>query len=105
MNYRCFVQRFHEDIINSNGEALINFCDQNTLGIDDPFFAHKPEHKYTCSNPQGHKFTIEYIITNRAIQPKQILYVRAHIGSNPILVLKKIDVKIQYSTDQIHRED
>ncbi|XP_055389945.1 uncharacterized protein LOC129618936 [Condylostylus longicornis] len=93
--------RFNESVINENGEKLIEFCSQNLLRLNNTFFPHKPQHKYTWSNTRGHQSTIDYIITNRSILPSQILDVRtltsANVGSDHGLVLCKIRENIPRS--------
>lgn len=92
-------QRFNEENINENGEALINFCAMNELRINNTFFDHKPQHKITWRNTRGQSSMIDYIISNRLIHPSQILDVRtltsANIGSDHGLVLGKLGMTVQ----------
>ncbi|XP_057671969.1 uncharacterized protein LOC130903737 [Diorhabda carinulata] len=77
--------------LNSNGEQLIQFCAHNELRINNTFYPHKQQHKYTFENTRGHKSIIDYIITNRNIHPSKILDVRtltsANTGTNHHMVL------------------
>jgi hypothetical protein len=41
------VGNFGEDIVNDNGERLIELCAQTSLKIWNGFFNHKNIHKYT----------------------------------------------------------
>jgi exonuclease III len=90
-------QRYNESVLNDNGEALIDFCARNELRINNTFFPHKEQHKYTFVNSRGEKSIINFIITNRTIQPTQILDVRAltsaNIGTDHHLILCKLRIK------------
>lgn len=103
-------QRFNEDVTNENGELLIDFCSQNELRINNTFFKHKEQHKYTFQNTRGDRSMIDYILTNRKIHCTQILDIRclcsANIGSDHNLVLGKIRMAIQkpQNTDPIISE-
>lgn len=66
----------NEEATNENGEQLVQLCAQNELRINNTFYPHKPQHKFTYENTRGHKSTIDYIITNRNIHPSNILDVR-----------------------------
>lgn len=87
-------QRFNEDVINENGKLLINLCADNELRINNTFFNHPIQYKYTYQNTRGHCSMIDYMITNRHIKPAQIIDVRclttANIGSDHNLLLCKI---------------
>ncbi|XP_055385805.1 craniofacial development protein 2-like [Condylostylus longicornis] len=93
-------QRFNENVINENGEKLIEFFSQNLLRINNTFFNHKLQHKYTWSNTRGQQSMIDFIITNRECIPTQILDVRTltspNIGSDHGLVLMKFSEKISW---------
>lgn len=86
--------RFNEDTTKDNGEMLTCFCAMNELRINNTFYLHKPQHKFTYENTRGQKSTIDYIITSRNIHPSKILDVRvlcsANTGTNHNLVLAKI---------------
>ena len=47
---RGVKQRFNGDVLNYNGELLVNLCASNELRINNTFFDHKPQFKYTFSN-------------------------------------------------------
>ncbi|XP_056647239.1 craniofacial development protein 2-like [Diorhabda sublineata] len=83
--------RFNEETLNSNGEQLIQFCAHNELRINNTFYPHKQQHKYTFENTRGHKSIIDYIITSRNIHPSKILDVRTltsvNTGTNHHMVL------------------
>lgn len=92
-------QRFNEDVTNCNGESLTMFCAQNNLRINNTYFPQKPRHKYTWSNTQNNKSTLDYIISNQQIHPTQIKDVRAltsaNIGSDHNMVLARIEIKMK----------
>lgn len=92
-------QRFNENVLNSNGELLISICAINELRINNTFFDHKPQYKYTFSNTRGQQSIIDYVITNRHIHPSQILDIRtlnsANIGSDHKLLFGKIRMKLK----------
>lgn len=46
-------QRFNESVKNYHGYLLTNFCTLNELRINNTFFNHKPQHKYTWWNSRG----------------------------------------------------
>lgn len=79
------VQRFNEEVINNNGEMLIALCAQNELRINNTYFPHKQQYKYTFSNTRNQNSVIDYVITNKKVNPAHILDVRvltsANIGS------------------------
>lgn len=91
------MQRFNEDVINNNGEMLITLCAQNELRINNTFFRHKIQQKYTFGNTRDQNSMIDYIITNRTVHPSQILDVRtltsANVGTDHGLVLCKYRFK------------
>lgn len=53
------LQKFNEDVSNSQGDILTEFCAQNELRIN-AFFRHKPQHTYTWSNSRGQRSVIDY---------------------------------------------
>jgi endonuclease/exonuclease/phosphatase family metal-dependent hydrolase len=87
-------QRFNEDVLNENGVQLIDFCSRNEMRINNTFYPHKEQHKYTFINTRNQKSTIDYIITNRQIHPSQISDVRAltsaNVGTDHHLILCKL---------------
>lgn len=56
--------RFNEEALNECDKQLIQICAQNELRINNTFFPHKPQHKYTLGNTKGQKSMIDFIITN-----------------------------------------
>lgn len=52
------------------------------MRINNTYFPHKEQHKYTFNNTKSQKSTIDYVITNRAITPSQILDVRVLTSAN-----------------------
>ncbi|XP_065172608.1 uncharacterized protein [Atheta coriaria] len=86
-------QRFNESDLNDRGEMLIEFCAQNELRINNTFYQHKLQHKITFSNNRGDTSMIDFIVTNRAINPSLIEDVcsltSANINSDHNLVLCK----------------
>ncbi|XP_044745075.1 craniofacial development protein 2-like [Coccinella septempunctata] len=52
-----------EEVLNNNGERLINICEEYELKIMNTFFAHKNIHKYTWyQHTRGLKSIIDYLI-------------------------------------------
>ncbi|XP_057671223.1 uncharacterized protein LOC130902950 [Diorhabda carinulata] len=90
------MHSFNEEAVNDNGDILIDVCTLNELRINNTYFDHKEQQKYTFANTRGQKSTIDYIITNRKVHPSQILDVRvltsANIGTQHGLVLCKYHV-------------
>lgn len=87
-------QRFNEEDHNDNGDLLIDFCTYNSLSVNNTFFDHKTQPKYTFENIQGRRSMIDYSLTNREFNPSQIIDVRAldtpDIGSYHKMVMCKI---------------
>ncbi|XP_019765820.1 uncharacterized protein LOC109541399 [Dendroctonus ponderosae] len=104
---RGVKQRFNEAVINKNGELLIDFCARNEMRINNTFFSHQNQHKYTFNNTRGQRSTIDFIITNRVITPSQVLDVRAltsaNIGTDHNLILFKILLE-RPQTARVHRK-
>ncbi|XP_044755383.1 craniofacial development protein 2-like [Coccinella septempunctata] len=100
-------QKFNESIINENGELLIDFCANNELRINNTFFFHKPQHKFTFNNRRGQRSMIDFIISNRAIMPTQILDVRAltstNLGTDHSLVLCKLLMETPHKSRKPHK--
>lgn len=94
------MQIFNENVTNNNGEMLITLCAQNELRINNTFYAHKKQHKYTFGNTRDQNSVIDYIISNRTIHPSQILDVRtlttANVGTEHGLVLCKYRCHINH---------
>ncbi|XP_030750157.1 uncharacterized protein LOC115877947 [Sitophilus oryzae] len=89
-------QKYNENITNRNGEILTEFCGQNELRINNTYFPHKEQYKYTFYDNRNNKSIIDYIITNRSFLPQQIIDIRvlssANIGTDHKLVLGKIRI-------------
>lgn len=87
-------QKYNEVTCNENGHLLIDFCARNEMRINNTFFPHKDQYKYTFNNSRDQKSIIDFIITNRKITPQQVLDVRvlnsANIGTDHGLVLCKL---------------
>ena len=57
------VGPFGEEIINDNGDKLIDVCEQNSLKILNGYFKHKKIHQYTWHQDALElKSIIDYII-------------------------------------------
>lgn len=88
-------QRFNEDILNDNGELMINLCSLNELRINNTFFHHRAQYKYTFENSRRHRSIIDYIVSNRQVHPAQILEIRtlnsADVSSDHKLLLGKLN--------------
>ncbi|XP_030753808.1 uncharacterized protein LOC115880664 [Sitophilus oryzae] len=83
---------------NRNGEILTEFCGQNELRINNTYFPHKKQHKYTFYDNRNNKSIINYIITNRSFLLQQIIDISepgssASIGTDHKLVLGKIQIE------------
>ncbi|XP_055384192.1 uncharacterized protein LOC129613898 [Condylostylus longicornis] len=101
---RGIKQRFNESEMNDNGERLTQFCAQNELRINNTFFDHKLQHKYTFVDSRGRKSIIDYIITNINVHPAKIMDVRvlssANVGTDLNLVLMKLNSKLPTGVNQ-----
>lgn len=93
------MNRFNEDQLNDNGEILVDFCARHSLRINNTFYPHKLQHKITWQNSRGQHSMIDFVLSNRAIHPSQVLDVRsitsANIGSDHNLVLCKLRMNMQ----------
>lgn len=91
-------QRFNEDVTNDNGELMINLCTINELRINNTFFNHKDQYKYTFENTRGQRSMIDYILSSRHLHPVQVQDIRtlnsANVGSDHKLLLGKIKLKL-----------
>lgn len=56
------MQRYNEEISNENGNMLLDICAHNELRINNTFFDHKKQHKYTFHNTRGQKSMIDFVI-------------------------------------------
>ena len=65
------VGNFGEDMVNDNGEKLIELCTQTSLKIWNGFFDHKNIHKYTWEqHTKNLRNIIDYIITKQDLRLK-----------------------------------
>ena len=55
---RGVKQRFNEDVLNYNGELLVNVCASNELWINNTFFDHQPQFKYTFMYEESNQWSI-----------------------------------------------
>lgn len=92
-------RRLNEPNINDNGEKLVDFCAQNKLRISNTYFDHKDQHNVTWSNTRDQTSMIDYIISNRAVHPTQVVDIRvlisADVGSDHRLILGRIRLTAQ----------
>lgn len=72
--------RFNEKTINSIGEILIEFCLYNGLRINNTFFPHKWQSTWSITRHQ--QGIIDYILTNKNIQPNRIIDVKVISSEN-----------------------
>lgn len=73
LTFKCHLLSlgtYLEDVTNRNGEILSEFCAQNELRINNTYFSHKQQHKYTFYK-RNNKSIIDHIITNRMFLPQQ----------------------------------
>jgi len=102
------VENFGEDVINDNGERLIELCTQTSLKIWIGCFNHKNINKYTWEqHTKNLKTIIDYIITKQDSKLK-IQDVRAYRGPNcgtdHKLLMAKILFPYTYTTKDKHKE-
>ncbi|XP_030758928.1 craniofacial development protein 2-like, partial [Sitophilus oryzae] len=85
----------HEKII-LLGDLNARIGNENELRINNTYFPHKEQHKYTFYDNRNNKSIIDYIITNRSFLPQQIIDIRvlssANIGTDHKLMLGKIRI-------------
>lgn len=62
-------QKFNEDVTNKNGKSLVKICTQYLLRINNTFFPHRIEQRYTSPNNKCQKSVMAYIITNINVHP------------------------------------
>jgi endonuclease/exonuclease/phosphatase family metal-dependent hydrolase len=63
---KLVVGPFGEDVINGNGDQLIDICEQNSLKILNGYFKHKRIHQYTWhQDAQELKSVIDCIIARQ----------------------------------------
>ncbi|XP_030766837.1 uncharacterized protein LOC115890674 [Sitophilus oryzae] len=81
---------FYENLVSDRQNT------KNELRINNTYFPHKEQHKYTFYDNRNNKSIIDYIITNRSFLPQQIIDIRvlssANIGTDHKLVLGKIRI-------------
>lgn len=87
-------QRFNESVTNENGELMVTSCSTDELRINNTFFKNKMQYKYTFDNTRSYRSMIDYVLTNRSIQSKNILNVgfqtSANVGSDDNFLLCKL---------------
>jgi hypothetical protein len=76
------VGNFGEDMVNGNGERLIELCTQTVLKIWNGFFNHKNVHKYIWEQRTKNLKTISYYIITKQDLKLKIQDVRAYGGTN-----------------------
>ncbi|XP_072160540.1 uncharacterized protein [Bemisia tabaci] len=65
------VGPFGEDVVNDNGNRIIEVCEQNELKILNGFFQHRDIHKYTwVQRTRDLRSIIDYAITNQTTKIK-----------------------------------
>jgi endonuclease/exonuclease/phosphatase family metal-dependent hydrolase len=81
---------FGEEVINNNGNKLINVCEQNSLKILNGYFKHKRIHQYTWhQDTQELRSIIDYIITrqNSGLKFQSVMiFIGMTVGSDHYLV-------------------
>jgi len=88
------VGPFGEEVINDNGDKLIDICEQNSLKMLNGYFKHKRIHQYNWhQDTQELRSTIDYIIArqNSGLQFQDVRVFRGMtVGSDHYLVNAKI---------------
>ena len=88
------VGPFEEEVINDNGDKLIDVCEQNSLKILNGYFKHKKIHQYTWHQDTLQlKSIIDYIIArqNSVLKFQDVRVFRGMtVGSDHYLVNTKI---------------
>jgi len=88
------VGPFGEEVINDNGDKLIDTCEQNSLKILNGYFKHKRIHQYTWhQDTQELRSIIDYIIArqNSGLKFQDVRVFRGMtVGNDHYLVTAKI---------------
>jgi hypothetical protein len=88
------VDPFGEELINNNGNKLIDICEQNSLKILNGYFKHKRIHQYTWQqDTQELRSIIDFITTrqNSGLKFQDVRVFRGMtVGSDQYLVNAKI---------------
>jgi hemerythrin superfamily protein len=87
------VGPFQEEVINDNGDKLIDVCEQNSLRILNRYFKQKRTHQYTWhQDTQDLTSIIDYIIArqNSSLKFQNRVFRGMTVGSDHCLVNAKI---------------
>ena len=88
------VGPYGEEVINDNGDKLIDICEQHSLKILNGYFKHKRTHQYTWhQDTQELRSIIDYIIArqNSGLKFQDVRVFRGMtVGSDNYLVYAKI---------------
>jgi hypothetical protein len=102
------IGNFGEDMVNDNGERLIELCTQKSLKTWNGFFNHKNIHKYIWEqHTKNLKTIIDYIITKQDLKLKiQDIraYRRPNCGTDHKLLVAKILFPYMHTTTDKHKE-
>ncbi|XP_044745745.1 uncharacterized protein LOC123307480 [Coccinella septempunctata] len=100
------IGEYGEEVLNNNGQRLIQFCEQQSLKILNGFYPHRDIHKYTWrQQTRGLRSIIDYVIVKQNIRWK-VRDVRAYrgadCGSDHYLI--KAQVFIPFKNDREQNE-
>lgn len=100
------VRRYGEDVVNDNGECMINVCDQNNLKIWNGFPAQR--YPQICIYPTNQKLKIYHIYTigkaNNKIVEDCRVYRGAECGSDHFLIRCRLLFPLRKTIAHIRRE-
>jgi endonuclease/exonuclease/phosphatase family metal-dependent hydrolase len=102
------VGPFGEEVINDNGDKLIDICEQNSLKILNGYFKHKRIHQYTRhQDTQERRSLMDYIIArqNSGLKFQAVRVFRVmNVGSDHYLVNAKFCFRMGKTMPMNQRE-
>jgi hypothetical protein len=102
------IGRYGEDILNDNGQRLIDFCEAHSLKILNGFFPHKNIHKFTWTQPTRNlKSIIDYFIQRKdsKLKTKDVKVFRGpECGSDHHMIIAKVMVTFKREQSS-HKND
>lgn len=98
------VGSFGEDVVNENGNRMIEVCNRFDLRIMNGYFQHQDKHKYTWTQPtRGLKSIIDYLVIKQETNLKthDVKALRgAECGTDHMLLRAKIYLKRRLNPQQ-----